>query len=390
MSMLLNQEQRLLRDSAQDFLTARAPVSALRQLRDTRDSQGYAPALWREVAEMGWTAMVFPSAYGGLDFGYKALGAVFEQTGRTLAVLPLLSSVVLGGGLLAQAGSDAQRHAWLPGVARGETLLALALEERPRHDPAAVALEARTEGDQWVLDGEKWFVLDGHIAQRLIVVARTSGVAGDRHGLSLFLVDPASPGVSVERTIMVDSRNAARVRFAHVRCGPDALLGTCDEGFAPLDAVLDRARICVAAELLGVIREAFASTVAYLKERVQFGVPIGSFQALQHRAARLYAEIELLDSCVAAALASLDATGAADADADAAASSSTPLLASLAKARASDLGERVLNEAVQMHGGIGVTDELDLGLFLKRSRALQQSFGDGAFHRSRYAALRGF
>jgi alkylation response protein AidB-like acyl-CoA dehydrogenase len=388
MSMLLNQEQRLLRDSAQDFLTARAPVSALRQLRDTRDPQGYAPALWREVAEMGWTAMVFPSAYGGLDFGYKALGAVFEQTGRTLAVLPLLSSVVLGGGLLAEAGSDAQRDAWLPGVARGETLLALALEERPRHDPANVALRARKEGDQWVLDGEKWFVLDGHIAHRLIVVARTSGVAGDRHGLSLFLVDPASPGVGVERTIMVDSRNAARVRFAQVRCGADALLGACDEGFAPLDAVLDSARICVAAELLGVIREAFASTVAYLKERVQFGVPIGSFQALQHRAARLYAEIELLDSCVAAALASLDAT-AADA-ADAAAGSSTPLLASLAKARASDLGERVLNEAVQMHGGIGVTDELDLGLFLKRSRVLQQSFGDGAFHRSRYAALRGF
>ena len=388
MSMLLNHEQRLLRDTAQDFLAARAPVSALRQLRDTRDPQGYAPALWREVAEMGWTAMVLPSAYGGLDFGYKALGAVFEQTGRTLAVLPLLSSVVLGGGLLAEAGSDAQRDAWLPRVASGETLLALALEERPRHDPAAVALQARKEGDQWVLDGEKWFVLDGHIAHQLIVVARTSGVAGDRHGLSLFLVDPASPGVGVERTIMVDSRNAARVRFTQVRCDANALLGTCDEGFAPLDAVLDRARICVAAELLGVIRETFASTVGYLKQRVQFGVPIGSFQALQHRAARLYAGIELLDSCVAAALASLDET-AADA-ADAAAGSSTALLASLAKARASDLGERMLNEAVQMHGGIGVTDELDLGLFLKRSRVLQQSFGDGAFHRSRYAALRGF
>lgn len=387
MSMLLNHEQRLLRDTAQDFLAARAPVSALRQLRDTRDPQGYAPALWREVAEMGWTAAVFPEAYGGLDFGYKALGAIFEQTGHTLTALPLLSSVVLGGGLLTEAGNDAQRDTWLPGVARGETLLALALEERPRHNPAAVALQARTEGDQWVLDGEKWFVLDGHVAHRLIVVARTSGVAGDEHGLSLFLVDPASPGVTIERTIMVDSRNAARVRFAQVRCGADALLGACDQGFAPLDAVLDRARICVAAELLGVTREAFARTVAYLKDRVQFGVPIGSFQALQHRVARLYAEIELLDSCVAAALESLEATDDANATA---LGNSTPLLASLAKARASDLSERVLNEAVQMHGGIGVTDELELGLFLKRGRALQQTFGDGVFHRSRYAALKDF
>lgn len=384
MSMLLNQEQRLLRDTAQDFLAAKAPVSALRRLRDTRDPLGYSPALWREVAEMGWSAMVVPEAYGGLDFGYKALGAVFEQSGRTLAALPLLSSVVLGGGLIAEAGNAAQRDAWLPGIARGETLVALALEERPRHDPAALTLRARTEGADWVLDGEKWFVLDGHVAHRLIVVARTSGAAGDRDGLSLFLVDPSSAGITVERTLMVDSRNAARVLFKQVRCGADALLGTCDAGFTPLDTVLDRARICVAAELLGVIREAFARTVAYLKERVQFGVPIGSFQALQHRAARLYAEIELLDSCVAAALESLDAP------ADAEQGSSTPLLASLAKARASDLGERMLNEAVQMHGGIGVTDELDLGLFFKRARTLQQSFGDGVFHRHRYAALRGF
>lgn len=382
MSMLLNEEQRLLRDTAHDLLAARAPVSALRQLRDTRDPLGYAPALWREVAEMGWTAAVFPEAYGGLNFGYRGLGAVFEQTGRTLAAMPLLSSVVLGGGLLVETGSDAQRDTWLPGVVRGETLLALALEERPRHDPSAVALRAEMQGDQWVLDGEKWFVLDGHVAHRLIVVARTSGVAGERHGLSLFLVDPASPGVTVERTMMVDSRNAARIRFDQVRCDADAVLGACDEGFTPLDAVLDRARICIAAELLGVIREAFERTVAYLKERVQFGVPIGSFQALQHRAARLYVEIELLESCVAAALDALDAPAEERGD--------TSLLASLAKARASDLSERVLNDCIQMHGGIGVTDELELGLFLKRGRALQQTLGDGVFHRSRYAARRGF
>lgn len=382
MTLLLNDEQRLLRETARDFLAARAPVSALRQLRDTRDPLGYSAALWREVAAMGWTAAVFPEAYGGLNFGYMGLGAVFEQTGRTLAVLPLLSSIVLGGGLLVEAGSEQQCARWLPGVLRGETLLALALEERPRHDPSAVAMQATTVGDQWVLNGEKWFALDAHVAERLIVVARTSGSVGESHGLSLFLIDPASPGVTIERTWMVDSRNAARIRFDQVCCGADALVGVCDEGFAPLDAVLDRARICIAAELLGVIREAFDRTVAYLKERVQFGVKIGSFQALQHRAARQYSEIELLESCVAAALETLDAPGGR--------SDATPLLASLAKARASDLSERVLNEAIQMHGGIGVTDELDLGLFLKRGRTLQQNFGDGAFHRNRYAGLRGY
>lgn len=382
MSLLLNEEQRLLRDTAREFLGARSPVSVLRQLRDTHDAQGYVPSLWREVVDMGWTAAVFPEAYGGLEFGYKGLGALFEQTGRTLAALPLMSTVVLGGGLLAEAGSAAQRDTWLPRVIRGETLLALALEERPRHDPATVALAAREENGAWRLDGEKWFVLDGHVAAQFIVAARTSGAPGDRHGVSLFLVDAASAGVTIERTVMIDSRNAARVRFDAVRCGADALIGAIDEGFAPLDAVLDRARIVAAAELLGVIREAFDRTVAYLKERVQFGVPIGSFQALQHRAARLYVEIELLDSCVAAALTALDRPTATRED--------IALLASLAKARASDVGERALNEAVQMHGGIGVTDELDLGFFFKRARTLQQSFGDGAFHRSRYAALKGF
>lgn len=379
MSMLLNDEQRLLRDSAQDFLANHAPVSALRRLRDTRDPLGYDPELWRKVAEMGWTAAVFPEAHGGLDFGYKGLGTVFEQCGRTLAVTPLLSSVVLGGELLLQAGSAAQCDKWLPGIIGGETLFALALEEGPRHDPSAVALRARKENGAWVLDGEKWFVLDGHVANQLIVVARTSGVRGERAGLSLFLVDPAAPGVSVTRTWMVDSRNAARVRLDGVRLNEDALLGVCDEGYAPLDKVLDRARVCLAAETLGVIREVFERTVGYLKERVQFDVPIGSFQALQHRAARLYAEIELLHSCVAAALDALDAGGA-----------DTALLASLAKARAGDLSEQALNEAVQMHGGMGVTDELDIGLFLKRGRTLQQTFGDGVYHRGRYAGLKGF
>jgi alkylation response protein AidB-like acyl-CoA dehydrogenase len=379
MTMLLNEEQRLLRDSAQDFLAARSPVEAMRRLRDTRDPLGYDPTLWREVAAMGWTAAVVPEAWGGLDFGYKGLGAVFEEMGRTLAPLPLLSSVVMGAGLLLEAGNDTQRTEWLPAVTSGERLLALALEEQPRHDPAGIATQAVRCGDGWVLDGEKWFVVDGHVADSLLVAARTAGRPGDSDGIGLFLVDPRAPGVHVERTWMVDARNAARVRLDRVEVGPEAVLGEPGGGYAALDAVLDRARVCVAAETLGVVREAFARTVTYLKDRVQFDVPIGSFQALQHRAARLYTAIELSHSCVAAALDAIDAG-----------SDDLALLASLAKASTADLSEKVLNETVQMHGGIGVTDELDIGLFLKRGRVLQQCLGDGVYHRDRYATLKGF
>jgi len=379
MSLLLDDEQRMLRDSAHEFLEARSPVAALRALRDRRDAQGYDPALWREIAELGWPAAVLPEAHGGLDVGFKGLAAVFEQTGRTLAATPLLSSVVLGGGLLQAAGSDAQRDHWLPRVARGEALLALALDETPRHDPTRVALRAERHEGGWRLEGSKDFVLDGHIAERLIVVARSAGAPGDAAGLSLFLVDPTAAGVAVERTWMVDSRNAARVRLAGVTLDDSALLGVPGAAWAPLDAVLDRARLCLAAETLGVIVQAFERTVAYLKERVQFDVPIGSFQALQHRMARLYVEIQLLESSIAAAAEAVDG-GRADA----------AQLVSLAKARASDLGEKALNEAVQLHGGIGVTDEFDLGLYVKRARVLQQTFGDGTFHRHRYALCRGF
>ncbi|MBV6418630.1 MAG: Acyl-CoA dehydrogenase fadE12 [Steroidobacteraceae bacterium] len=378
MALLLNAEQRMLQASAREFLAGRSPVAALRALRDRRDTRGYDPQLWQDIAGLGWPAAALPETHGGLGVGFQGLGAVFEQLGRTLAATPLLSTVVLGGGLLTQAGHETQRDLWLPKIASGEALFALALEEAPRHDPAGVTLRAWRDAGHWWLEGDKQFVLDGHVADRLIVVARSSGAAGEEAGLSLFLVDPAAARVQIARTAVVDSRNAAHARFSRVQLGDDALIGAPDAAFAALDVVLDQARACLAAELLGVITEAFERTVAYLKSRVQFGVAIGSFQALQHRVARLHVEIELLRSSVAAALEAAD-TGQA-----------TAQLASLAKARASDLGERALNEAVQMHGGIGVTDELEIGLYLKRARVLQQSFGDGTFHRDRYARLRGF
>lgn len=375
MTLLLNDEQRQLADSAQAFLAERSPVASQRVLRDRDDTLGFEPALWQEVAEMGWTAAVFPETYGGLDFGWQGLGAVFESIGSTLAALPLLSSVVLGGSAVLATGSAAQKQRWMPGIVDGSRRFALALEEGGRHDPRHMRTRARRAGEGWVLEGEKGFVLDGVGADQFVVVAWVdAGKAPD-----LFVVDAGTAGLEVVRTRMVDSRNTAHLRLRGVQVAADALLDAPGEVAAPLDGVLDRARVCLAAEALGLLREVFDRTLDYLKERVQFGVKIGSFQALQHRAARLYCEVELLESCVRGGFEAIDA-GTPD----------LPLLASLAKARASDLCVRMCDEAIQLHGGIGVTDEFDLGLFVKRARVIQHTFGDGAFHRERYARLRSF
>ena len=381
MSFFLNDEQRQLGDSATEFLNAQSPISLQRRLRDERAPLGYEPALWQQVVELGWPAAVFPEAYDGLGVGYAGLGAVFEAMGRTLAALPLLSSVVLCGELLLAAGSEAQRQRWLPGLVDGQQRLALALDEQGRHHPERIKTRARrnAQGNGWVLDGEKWFVIDGIGASWLIVVARLLDAQGADEGVGLFMVEATQTGVTLQPTMLADSRNHARLTLTNVEVSDDLRLNAANDAAQVLDGALDRARICLAAEGLGLLREAFERTNAYLKERVQFDVPIGSFQALQHRMARLYTELEMLQSCVRAALSAIDTQDA-----------ELALLASLAKARASDLCEKLMNEAVQLHGGIGVTDEFDLGLMLKRARVLQHSLGDGVFHRDRYARLKGF
>lgn len=379
MNFLLNEEQRQLSDSAREFLNAQSPLSLQRRLRDTHAPLGYEPQLWQQVVDLGWPAAVFPEDEGGLAVGYQGLGAVFEGMGRTLAALPLLSSVVLCGELLLAAGDAAQRQRWLPGIIDGQQRMALALDEQGRHNPASLKTRARREASGWVLDGEKWFVIDGIGARWLIVTARMLEADGSGDALGLFVIDSAQPGVTLAPTRLADSRNCARLSLAGVQVSEAMRLGAARDGAQALDAALDRARACLAAESLGLVREAFERTVAYLKERVQFDVPIGSFQALQHRMARLYAELEMLGSCVRAALAAIDAGD-----------SELALLASLAKARAADLCEKVTNEAIQLHGGIGVTDEFDLGLLVKRARVLQHTLGDGVFHRNRYASLKGF
>jgi acyl-CoA dehydrogenase len=379
MALVLNEEQRLLRDTARDFLVNNAPVSALRHLRDTHDPIGYAPELWKQMAEMGWASIILPETYGGLDFGFLGLGVVLEETGRTLSASPLLASAVVGASAILLGGSDEQKHELLPAIAEGTLTLALALEETHHHNPTFISTTAKIQGEHFVLNGSKCFVLDGHSAGKLIVVARTGGSERSSAGLTLLLVDSHAAGVNCRRTIMADSRNAANIRFDNVVVPAENLIGTINQGWSILEPVLDRGRVAIAAEMLGCALEAFERTVAYLKERQQFGALIGSFQALQHRAAQMQAEIELCRSVVLQALSTVDD-----------APHQLPSMASLAKAKLNELAKLVTNEAVQMHGGIGVTDELEIGFFLKRARVAMQIFGDTGFHKDRYATLCGY
>ncbi|MCZ6711563.1 MAG: acyl-CoA dehydrogenase family protein [Gammaproteobacteria bacterium] len=381
MPMILNEEQNMLKDSAKDFCSNSAPISQLRKLRDEEAADGFDRATWGAMVELGWAGIPWPEEYGGLAFGYKGLGVVTEETGRTLAASPLYATVWVAGTAINIGGSEAQKSELLPRISAGELLLALALEESHRHAPYSIATTAVASDDGFVLNGAKTFVLDGHVADKLLVVARTSGSPGDRAGISLFLVDAGADGVTVERARMVDSRNAANVELSDVRVGADAVVGELDKGADVLDPTLDIARIGLCAEMLGSLQECFERTIAYLKEREQFGVPIGSFQALKHRAADMFCEVELSKSCVLEALTALDEARSAD---------EVAKLASLTKAKVGETFHLVSREGIQMHGGIGMTDEFDIGFFIKRAAVTEQTFGDVNFHRNRYGELEGY
>jgi len=381
MPMILNEEQNMLKDSAKDFCTNRAPIAQLRKLRDEDAADGFDRATWEAMVGLGWAGIPWPEEYGGLAFGYKGLGVVTEETGRTLAASPLFATVWVVGTAINIGGREAQKSELLPRISAGELLMALALEESHRHNPYAIATTAEAAGDGFVLNGSKTFVLDGHVADKLLVVARTSGSAGDREGISLFLVDAGTDGVTVTRARMVDSRNAADVELSAVRVGADAIVGEVDKGADVLDPTLDIARIGLCAEMLGSLQECFERTIKYLKEREQFGVPIGSFQALKHRAADMFCEVELAKSCVLEALTALDE--ARDGD-------EVAKLASLTKAKVGETFHLVSREGIQMHGGIGMTDEFDIGFFIKRAAVTEQTFGDVNYHRNRYGELEGY
>lgn len=379
MALVLNEEQSMLREAASGFLAEKAPVSALRELRDGAGELGYDPALWREMAAMGWAGIAIAEAYGGLDYGYVGLGVVLEQMGRNLSVSPLQSSILVCATAISRMGNEAQKEALLPGLAGGELRMALALQEGPHHAPHETALKAVPAPRGFELSGRKVAVIDAHVADKYIVAARTAGAAGEDEGITLFLVDADAPGLTRERVIMVDSRNSGNIMLDEVAVGADDILGDLHGAYGPLQAVLDIANIGLAAELLGLSREAFERTMEYLKQRKQFGEYIGTFQALQHRAARMYAELELSRSLVVKALQAIDAGG-----------KDLSSLASACKARLCETAALVTGEAIQMHGGIGMTDEFDIGFFIKRARVARQTFGDYNYHLDRFARLNGY
>jgi len=373
MALVLNEEQLMLRDSARDFLAESAPVSHLRALRDSGSSDAFSRELWAGMVEMGWTAILVPEEYGGLDYGFTGMGIVLEECGRTLTPSPLLGTAMTGVAALRFAGSAGQCASLLPAVAAGDHILALACDEGNPHDPGRVGTRAEESASGYLLTGTKTAVLDGHIADTFIVSARN----GD--GVSLFMVPADAPGVQLDRYPTLDINAAANLNFDRVELHNNSLLGSSGKGASLLDRVLDVARIGSSAEMLGIAQESFQRTLEYLKERKQFGQPIGSFQALQHRAAHLFGEIELCKSLVLKALQALDTDIEDCAE-----------LASLAKAKLSETAHLATTEAIQMHGGIGMTDDFDIGFFLKRYRILETAFGDRYFHLDRYARLRGY
>ena len=376
---VLTEEQSMLRDAARTWVQDKSPVSAFRKLRDSGSEIGYDPAVFAEMAEMGWTGVIIPEEYGGSDFGYLSLGLVLEETGKTLTASPLLSSALAAASAIILGGDDSQRAAWLPRIASGELVATLAVDEGAHHAPEKTALKAEKSGAGWTLTGQKSFVLEGPSAGLFVVAARTSGEPGESDGITLFLVPGHAKGLTRHVRKLADSRGCAALSFDKVEVGADGVLGEAGKGWDLLEQTLDRARAGLAAEMLGSATQAFETTLDYLKTRVQFGQLIGSFQALQHRAAKMFTELELTRSCVEAALDAIDHN-----------SPDVPELASLAKARMGDTLHLISNEMVQMHGGIGMTDAHDAGLYLKRARACEAAYGGQSYHRDRYARLNGY
>lgn len=378
MGFVLTEDQQMLRDTAMAFARDELPVSRLRDLRDS-GANGIDGEARGKLAELGFFGVLIPEEYDGVGLGMIAMGQIMEAQGRTIAATPLLQSAVIGASVLILGGSEAQKAEWLPKIASGEVTVAVAVDEGTHHAPLNVATEAERNGQGYTLNGAKRFVTDGHHADMFIVAARTFGEAGQAHGISLFIVPKDADGLSVQALSTVDSHGAAHLSLDDVAVGEDNVIGAVDAGWEVLEPALDRGRIALAAEALGSAQAAFDMTLEYMQTRKQFGQLIGSFQSLQHRAAKMFTDLELTRSCIAAALSAVDENRNDVAE-----------LASLAKAKASDLIHLVSNETVQFHGGIGMTDAHDSGLYMKRARVQEALLGGASYHRDRYAKLNGF
>ncbi|WP_209613288.1 MULTISPECIES: acyl-CoA dehydrogenase family protein [Sphingomonas] len=375
MPLYLSDDQTALQDTIRDFVAEQAPVSHMRALRDANDATGFSRALWKSFAEMGFTGLLIEEAEGGLGLGHVEAGVVLEEIGRNLSPSPFLTTAVAA---VAALKGTAHADRWFPGILAGDTVAALAIDEAAKHRDT-IALKAERSGNGFKLSGKKQFVAHGHVADLLIVAARTAGNAEDAAGITLFAIPKGAAGLTATPERLADASLAARLEFDGVEVDADAVIGEVDHGRSPLDRLLRAGRTGAAAELLGVGGGAMDMTVDYLKQRKQFGTLIGSFQALQHRAAHLYSEMEVARAAVLKAQQLLDAGSEA---ADSA--------VSVAKAMTAMATTLSVQEGVQMHGGIGMTDAYDIGFYMKRARVLAEMFGDANFHADRIARAAGY
>ena len=360
----LNDDQRALRDEARRFLEAEAGIAYAREMIE--DPEGWRRDIWSKMADLGWMALPFPSAYGGIEQGFIALTIVLAEMGRVVSPGPYLSTVLLAGQAIHEAGSDAQRKELLPAIAAGEVVATLAVQEGPHWDDTAIETSAEPSGSGQALRGAKRFVTDAAHADRFIVAARSPD------GPALFVTEPGIAGVHVTPATIVDgTRRVADVTFDGA---PAEMLG--EPGWDPIQRVLDRAAAGLAAEMLGGAERVLELSVGYAKDRVQFGRPIGSFQAVKHKAADMLLDVESLRSAVYYAAWALEREHP-----------DASLAASMAKAYASDAGPRVAAAGIQIHGGIGFTWEHDMHLYFKRAKASEIAFGDASWHRERIASL---
>ncbi|MEQ7873295.1 acyl-CoA dehydrogenase family protein [Sphingomonas sp. ASV193] len=365
--MILTDDQRMLHDTVAPFMADEGAIrTQLRHWRDIGCKDGFGHGLWKQFAELGLTGMLVPEAEGGAGLGQVEANLVLEEVGRNLTPSPFLTTAVAA--VRALQGS-AQAARWFPGIAAGETVAALAVDEGRHHDPARTAMRAERQGNGFVLDGAKQFVVHGASADLLLVAARTGGSAGEIDGMTLFAVPKGAAGLTIENVALADSSKAARIGFERVAVDAYAVVGEVDGGWAPLSRALDAGRAGAAAELVGVAAGAAAMTFDYLRQRKQFGRLIGEFQALQHRAAHLYGEIEIARAATMKAAQLLDSNDPRAA-----------LMTAVAKAKAGKVARLAVQEGVQMHGGIGMTDEHDIGLYMKRQAVLDELFGGPRFH----------
>ena len=379
MDMVLTDDENMLRDAAKGFLETSAPIAQLRRLRDEASTDGFDRDTWNAMVEMGWAGVLVSERHGGAAMGYGAAGIIAEEMGRTLTASPWLSTAVMGATAIGEFGSTQQQDHWLPRIASGEAITAIAVDEGRSHSPECVSTAAEQSGEGFRLSGAKSFVAAGHVADVLLVSARTAGNPGDPDGITLFLVPPDAAGVTVEYRSLLDSRFSASAELVGVEVAADAVVGEVDKGWGPLQSVLDAGRAALAAEMCGSAQECLARTVDYLKTRRQFDRPIGAFQGLQHRAAQLFADIEIGRSAVIRALRTLDSSPA-----------DAPMVVSVAKSKLGRVAQLAAQEAIQMHGGIGMTDEFDIGFFLKRVRVAEALYGDANYHTDRFARLRNY